>query len=87
MHAGTRTLPEPQLQPLFDKEGVRLVGHYAFRDNSGPEHLPALRCLNNVLVRSMASRQTLAYEIGSQKMVATLKVGPACSLRRCAGLS
>lgn len=75
LHAGTRTLPDPQVQPLFDKEAIRLIGHYAFREDGGTEQLPALRCLNNVLVRSVASRQTLAYEIGPQKIAATLKVG------------
>lgn len=74
LHGSTRVLSDTALEPLFSRRGVRLLGRFAFQDPPKPEHLPALRCLNNVLVRSVESRKMLPSEIGATKMVATLKV-------------
>lgn len=67
-------LPDAALEPLYSKRGVRILGRYGVQQPPKPEHLPALRCLNNVLVRSPESRKLLPTEIGAEKIVATLKV-------------
>ena len=67
-------LPDAALESLYSKRGVGILGRYAFQEPPKPEHLPALRCLNNVLVRSVASRKLVSNEIGAHKIVATLKV-------------
>jgi len=73
LHASTRVLPDGALEPLYSKRGVRTIGRHAFQQPPTPAHLPALRCLNNILVRSVDSRKHLASEIGPQKIVAALK--------------
>lgn len=74
LHNATKIRPDTVLEPLYAKRGVRILGLYAFDSSSKPEHLPALRCLNNVLVRSIPSRQFLSSEIGASKIVSLLKV-------------
>ncbi|KAG9255388.1 uncharacterized protein F5Z01DRAFT_51526 [Emericellopsis atlantica] len=74
LHGATRTLGEGALEPLFSKRGVRIIGGYAFQAHPKPEHLPALRCLNNILVRSPESRKLLPTEIGTDRIISALKV-------------
>lgn len=74
LHNATKFQPNTVLEPLYAKRGVRILGLYAFDDSPKPEHLPALRCLNNVLVRSPPSKQFLSSEIGASKIVSLLKV-------------
>ncbi|KAF4120432.1 hypothetical protein GMORB2_2868 [Geosmithia morbida] len=73
LHASTRVLESAVLEPLFSKRGVRILGLHGFSDKPGPEHLPALRCLNNVLVRSAESRPMVATEVGADRIVAAFK--------------
>ncbi|CAG9943306.1 unnamed protein product [Clonostachys rosea f. rosea IK726] len=73
LHTSTRSLSEDTLQSLFSRRGVRILGQYAFQDTAKPEHLPALRCLNNVLVRSSQSRLFLSSEIGANKIASLFK--------------
>jgi len=73
LHGATRTLGEGALEPLFSKRGVRIIGGYAFQADPKPEHLPALRCLNNILVRAPESRKLLATEIGTDRIISALK--------------
>lgn len=74
LHNSTKIRTDDILEPLFSKRGVRILGLYAFDDSPKPEHLPALRCLNNVLVRSPSARQFLSSEVGAPKIVSLLKV-------------
>lgn len=74
LHNSTKIRTDAVLEPLYSKRGVRILGLYAFDDSPKPEHLPALRCLNNVLVRSTPARQFLDSEIGASKFVSLLKV-------------
>lgn len=73
LHASTRVLPDSSLEPLYARRGVRIVGRYGFQQPPTGAHGPALRCLNNILVRSVDSRNLLSPEIGAKKIVATLK--------------
>jgi hypothetical protein len=74
LHAATRVANDTVLASLYSPRGLRIVGSYAFQDPPQLEHLSALKCLNNVLVRSEGSRRHLVPEVGPEKIVKLIKV-------------
>ncbi|KAM5386945.1 hypothetical protein ACJZ2D_000238 [Fusarium nematophilum] len=53
----TRSSRDASLAPLFTQRGLRILGRYAFNNPLSAERASALRCLNNLLVRSGPTRQ------------------------------
>ena len=76
LHLYTRTITNPNSDPLTTKRGLSIVGGYAF-DN---DHVPlatsriAARCLNNIIVLAEPMRQVFVDEQYPHKVIERLKV-------------
>ncbi|KAM6534052.1 hypothetical protein FALCPG4_006989 [Fusarium falciforme] len=73
--AHTRTSRDTALAPLYAKNGLRILGLYAFGDRDPAQKVVALRCLNNILVRSVSTRQVFINEGYPSKVLSSMKNG------------
>ncbi|RTE74807.1 hypothetical protein BHE90_010738 [Fusarium euwallaceae] len=73
--AHTRTSRDTALTPLYAKNGLRILGLYAFGDRDPAQKVVALRCLNNILVRSVSTRQVFINEGYPSKVLSSMKNG------------
>ncbi|KZM25577.1 hypothetical protein ST47_g3330 [Ascochyta rabiei] len=62
------------LYPLFTKRGVQVLSSHALDDRT-PNYRIALRCLNNVLARSIPTRQIFVDEDYPERVVNLMKIG------------
>jgi hypothetical protein len=72
----TRSSADGDLSPLFTRRGIRVLGRYAFESGASNKHPAALRCLNNILVRAVPTRQLFVDEGYPGKVVELMKVLP-----------
>lgn len=76
LHLYTRTIRNPNSDPLTTKRGLSIVGHYAFPNDDVPITTSriAARCLNNIIVLAEPMRQVFVDEQYPQKVIDRLKV-------------
>ncbi|KAM0429275.1 hypothetical protein ACHAPT_006489 [Fusarium lateritium] len=71
----TRTSRDTALAPLYAEGGLHTLGLYAFGERDPPQKVIALRCLNNILVRSVSTRQVFINEGYPNKVLSSMKNG------------
>lgn len=76
LHLYTRTIANPNKDPLTTRRGLSIVGRYAFDndDVSLSTSRIAARCLNNIIVLAEPMRQVFVDEEYPEKVIRRLKV-------------
>ena len=76
LHLYTRTIGNPNSDPLTTRRGLSIVGRYAFGndDVSISTSRIAARCLNNIIVLAEPMRQVFVDEQYPEKVIRRLKV-------------
>ncbi|KAF7547201.1 hypothetical protein G7Z17_g7897 [Cylindrodendrum hubeiense] len=71
----TKSATDQVLHPLFNKRGICALGLWAFENTASIERRTALRCLNNVLLRSAPARQLFVDEGYPKQTIDLMKNG------------